>query len=81
MLVSQESNENVEPGKPPYLGSPLQPQFENIVVSAALYHLISSVVLNVVQLVLHEQIIGRHLIAFHQQTLMDKDSQICRLSN
>lgn len=52
-----------------YLCSPLQPQLEDVVVAAALDHLVTGVVLDVVQLVRHEQILGRHLITADQQTL------------
>lgn len=51
------------------LGTPLQPQLENIIVSATLNDLVAGVVANVVQLVGHEQILGRHLVTADQQAL------------
>lgn len=45
-----------------YLGSPLEPQLEDVVVAATLDHLIPGVVLHVVQLVLHEQVVRGHLV-------------------
>jgi hypothetical protein len=51
------------------LGSPLQPQFEDVVVAAALDHLVAGVVSDVIQFILHKQIIRRHLVAAHQQAL------------
>jgi hypothetical protein len=52
-----------------HLGSPLQPQFEDVVVAAALDHLVAGVVSDVIQFILHKQIIRRHLVAAHQQAL------------
>lgn len=54
------------------LGAPLQPQLEDIIVPAALDHLVASVVADVVLLVGHEQILGRHLVAADEQTLQRK---------
>lgn len=51
------------------LGTPLQPQFEDVIVAAALDDLIACIVADVVQFVGHEQIFGRHLIAAQQETL------------
>lgn len=45
------------------LGAPLQPQLEDVIVAAALDHLVAGVVADVVQLVGHEQILGGHLVA------------------
>jgi hypothetical protein len=39
-----------------HLGSPLQPQFEDVVVAAALDHLVAGVVSDVIQFILHKQI-------------------------
>jgi len=52
-----------------YLCTPLQPELEYVVVSAALNDLIARVVLDVVQLVLHEQVLRAHLVAAKQQPL------------
>lgn len=54
------------------LGAPLQPQLEDIIVPAALDHLVASVVADVVLLIGHEQILGRHLVAADEQTLQRK---------
>lgn len=54
------------------LGAPLQPQLEDVIVAAALDHLVAGVVADVVQFVGHEQILGRHLIAAEQQALQAK---------
>lgn len=51
------------------LGSPLEPQLEDIVVTAALDHLVTGIVANVVQFVGHEKILGRHLITAKKQAL------------
>jgi hypothetical protein len=52
-----------------YLCTPLQPELEYVVVSAALNNFVASVILHVVQLVLHEQILRAHLVAAEQQPL------------
>ena len=52
-----------------YLCTPLQPELEYVVVSAALNVFIARVVLDVVQLVLHEQVLRAHLVAAEQQPL------------
>ena len=52
-----------------YLCTPLQPELEYVVVSAALNDFIARVVLDVVQLVLHEQVLRAHLVAAEQQSL------------
>jgi hypothetical protein len=52
-----------------YLCTPLQPQLEDVVVSAALNHFVACVVLNIVKFVLHEQIFRAHLVAADQQSL------------
>jgi hypothetical protein len=49
-----------------YLCAPLQPQLEDVVVSAALNNFVACVVLNIVQFVLHEQIVRAHLVAADQ---------------
>jgi len=53
----------------PYLCSPLQPELEDIVVSAALDDFVAGVILNVIEFVLHEQILCAHLVAADQQAL------------
>lgn len=60
---------SVEPCGPTYLGSPLKPQLEDVVMTAALDHLVSGVVLHVVQLVLHEQVVRAHLVTAQKQSL------------
>jgi len=52
-----------------YLCTPLQPELEYVVVSAALNDFIARVVLDVVQLVRHEQVLRAHLVAAEQQPL------------
>lgn len=52
-----------------YLGAPLKPKFKHIVVTAALYYFVAGIVLNVVQFVLHEQVLRAHLVAADQQSL------------
>lgn len=52
-----------------YLCTPLQPELEYVVVSAALNDFIARVVLDVVQFVLHEQVLRAHLVAAEQQPL------------
>lgn len=52
-----------------YLGTPLQPKFKYIVVTAALYYFVTRIVLHVVQFVLHEQVFRAHLVAADQQSL------------
>jgi hypothetical protein len=49
-----------------YLCAPLQPQLEDVVVSAALNNFIPSVVLDVIKFVLHEQIFCAHLVTADQ---------------
>lgn len=61
-----------------YLGSPLQPEFEDVVMTSALNHFIPGVVLHVVQLVWHEQILGGHLVAANQQFLENKETNASR---
>lgn len=51
------------------LGAPLQPQLEDVVVPAALDDLVAGVVADVVELVSHEEILGRHLVTAQQQAL------------
>ena len=50
-------------------GSPLEPQFEDVVMSAALDHFVSGVVADVVALVGLEEIVGRHLVTTDEQSL------------
>lgn len=52
-----------------YLCTPLQPELEYVVVSAALNDFIARVVLDVVQFVRHEQVLRAHLVAAEQQPL------------
>lgn len=52
-----------------HFGSPLQPQLENVVVATALNYFISSIKLDIIQFVLHEEIIGSHLVTTHEQAL------------
>lgn len=59
-------------GSETHLGAPLQPQLEDVVVAATLDHLVSRVVLHVVQLILHEQVVRTHLVTAEQQTLPTK---------
>jgi len=49
-----------------YLGAPLQPKLENVVVTPALNDLIASVVPHVVQLVRHKQVFRGHLVTADQ---------------
>lgn len=49
-----------------YLGTPLQPKFKYIVMTAALYYFVASVILDVVQFILHKQIFCAHLVAADQ---------------
>ena len=51
------------------LGSPGQPELEDVVVSAALDHLVAGVIRDVVVLVLLEQVAGLHRVAVSQNTL------------
>lgn len=51
------------------LGAPLQPQLEDVVVPAALDHLVPGVVADVVLLVGHEQVLRRHLVAADEEAL------------
>ena len=52
-----------------YPRSPLEPQFEDVVVSAALDDLVAGVVGAVVALVGLEQVVSRHLVAADQEAL------------
>ena len=61
-----------------YLGSPLQPEFEDVIMTSALYHFITGVVLHVVQFVRHEQILGGHLVAANQQSLQHEEKRMRR---
>lgn len=54
------------------LGTPLEPQLENVVVAATLDDLVTGVVADVVQLVRHEQILGGHLVTADQKTVLLK---------
>ena len=52
-----------------YPRSPLEPQFEDVVVSAALDDLVAGVVGAVVALVGLEQVVSGHLVAADQEAL------------
>ena len=54
------------------LGPPHQPELEDVVVAAALDHLVARVVPHVVVLVLLEQVLRRHRVAVVQQALIVK---------
>lgn len=56
--------------------SPHQPKLENVVVSSALYHLVASVVRDVIRLVLLEEIVGTHAVAVNKETLQKATSII-----
>lgn len=60
------------------LGAPLQPQLEDVVVAAALDHLVARVVVQVVELVGHEQILSGHLVAAHQEALKGRNESKCQ---
>ena len=62
-----------------YPRSPLEPQFEDVVVSAALNHLVPGVVAAVVALVCLKQVVCRHLVTTDQQTLEKKKKIKLRL--
>lgn len=53
----------------PHLPAPLQPQLEDVVVAAALDHLVAGVVPRVVDLVRHEQVLRVHRVAAQQDAL------------
>ena len=59
-----------------YLGAPEEPEFEDVVVSSALDHLVARVEAGVVVFVLLKQVLGAHLVAVHQQTLQT-ESVVC----
>lgn len=48
------------------LGSPHEPEFENIIMPAALDHFVAGVIAHVVLLVLLEQVFSAHLVAAHE---------------
>lgn len=48
------------------LGSPHEPEFENIIMPAALDHFVAGVIAHVVLLVLLEQVLSAHLVAAHE---------------
>ncbi len=56
-----------------YLGPPLQPELEDVIVPAALDDLIAGVVADVVVFVALEQVVGRHLVAADQQALIGRE--------
>jgi hypothetical protein len=51
------------------LSTPLQPELEDVVMAAALDHLVSRVEARVVNLVRHEQVLRRHGVAAQQDAL------------
>ena len=53
---------------------PLQPEFEDVVVPAALDDLVARVVGDIVVLVPLEQVVGRHLVAADQEALQVKSN-------
>lgn len=57
-----------------YLGAPLQPKLENVIVTSTLNDLIASVVPHVVQLVRHKQILRGHLVTADQKALQNGNS-------
>lgn len=67
--MEEEEIQNPKNRNGTYLGAPLQPKLEHVIMTAALYHFVARVVLDVVQFVLHEQILGTHLVAADQQPL------------
>lgn len=54
-----------------YLALPHEPQLEDVVVSPALDGLIPGVEAHIVRLVLHEEVVGRHLVALEEEPLKD----------
>lgn len=52
-----------------YLRAPHKPQFEDVVVSSALNHLVAGVVAHVIVLVLLEQVVRAHLVCLDEQAL------------
>jgi len=52
-----------------HLGSPLEPELEDVVVPAALDDLVAGVVADIIDLVSLEEVVGRHLVAVDQQAL------------
>jgi len=51
------------------LGPPLEPQLEDVVVPSALDHLVSGIITDIILLVGHEKILGRHLVTADEETL------------
>ena len=56
------------------LGPPHQPELEDVVVAAALDHLVARVVAHVVVLVRLEQVLRRHRVAVVEQALQEGNS-------
>lgn len=59
-----------------YLGTPHEPELEDVVVATALHGLVAGIVANVVRLVLLEQVVSGHLIRLKQQSLKRQGSFI-----
>jgi hypothetical protein len=59
-----------------YPGAPLKPQFENVIVTATLDDFVTSVIADVIVLVLLEQVVCRHLVTADQKPLKQKNSVI-----
>ena len=62
-------------------GPPLEPQLEDVVVSAALYDLVPRVVADVVALVRLEEIVGGHLVTTDEKSLHIQTSNSPRALN
>lgn len=54
------------------LGSPLEPQLEDVIVSTALDHLVARIIAHIVVLVLLKQVICTHLVRLNKETLQRK---------
>ena len=54
--------------------SPHEPKLEDVIMAAALDHLIASIVGDVVVFVLLEKVVGAHLVAVDQKTLATESS-------
>lgn len=61
-FVSLIQNTHV-PNFKTYLGTPLKPELEDIIVPSALDHFVTGIVFNVVVFVRLKQVVGTHLVA------------------
>jgi hypothetical protein len=52
------------------MGSPLQPQLEDVIMTAALNHFVPSVIPDIVMLILLEQVVCIHRVATGQDSLI-----------